>query len=164
LGWTGNVVTFQQYYGRLIGLMRLLANRRHNESMANRRVLGAFVAFWLSLALQPCAAAAIGDADCPHRPSEIEQPMEAVSDHCNPNSEAPTASVQSDCCEADEATVDGRLGQPDFKGDGKVPVAIPASDPIFAIQFDPTVGTANDPPDQTRLSIPLQILYCVYLI
>ena len=39
---------------------------------ARTRVFGLFVAVWVSLALQPCAVAAVSESDCPHCPSEIE--------------------------------------------------------------------------------------------
>lgn len=148
----------------MFGKMWKLTDKRYNEGSAKRRVLGVFVALWLSLGLQPCAVASIEDVDCPHCPTGQEQPMAAMGEHCDPQNGSAHSSAPSDCYEVEESAVDGRLGQVDFKDAGKVLVAIPSSEPFAAIRFDSCSSNVVDPPDQAVhvRPIPLYILYCVY--
>ncbi len=142
--------------------MRILTDKRHNVGTAKRRVLSVLVALWVSLGLQPCAVAAVGDVDCPQCPPEQEQPMAAMSEHCDPQGHSSFSSAPSDCYTLEESAVDGRLGKIDCKDDGKFSAAIPAGEPFVAIRFDTCSSNVVDPPDRAARPIPLYILYCVY--
>jgi hypothetical protein len=148
----------------MFGKMRKLTDKRYNEGTVKRRVLGVFVALWLSLGLQPCAVAAAGDVDCPHCPTEQEQSMAAMVEHCDPQNGSSYSSAPSDCYEVEESAVDGRLGQVDFKDAGTVLVAIPSSEPFASIRFDSCSSNVVDPPDRAARArpIPFHILYCVF--
>ena len=50
--------------------MKFTNNKRNSKGMASSRMLYAFLMLWVSLGIQPCAVAAVGDADCPHCPPE----------------------------------------------------------------------------------------------
>ncbi len=144
--------------------MRILTDKRHTVGTAKRRVLSVMVALWVSLGLQPCAMAAVGDVDCPQCPPEQEQPMAAVGEHCDPQGHPSFSSAPSDCYTLEESAIDGRLGKIDFKDDGKFSAAIPISEPFVAIRFDASSRNAVGPPGQAVRArpIPLHILYCVY--
>ncbi len=143
--------------------MRNLTDKRHDEGAAKRRGLAVFAALWISLGLQPCAMATVSDVDCPHCPAEQVQPMAAGSDHCEPQGESSSGTL-SDCFEAEESAVNGRLGQSDGKDAGKFSAAIPTGEPFLSIPFDICSNKAVDPPNQAVRArpIPLHILYCVY--
>lgn len=130
-----------------------------------RRMLGVMVALWVSLGVQPCAAAAVSDLDCPHCPPEQEQPQNAMHKHCDPvevvKTEAGVA-LTADCCEADEGALDARQGQLDLK-----PVSDGLAGPPTSLLTGPTLAavarqSVTVPPDWRPSPVPLHILYCVY--
>lgn len=144
-------------------MMSFLASTRGKRGAARRRVLGVFVAMWVSLGLQPCAVAAVSDVECPHCPPEHEHAMAAAHDHGHSNTESSGRGTQSACCEADDAAIDTRWGKIEDKDAGDFSAAIPASEPAISLRHDAYSGSAVDPPDRGRSSIRLHVLYCVYL-
>lgn len=151
-----------QYWCRL-GKMRLLNHMQLPRGTARRRVLGVVVALWVCLGIQPCAVAAVSDTGCPHRPTEQEHGMAAAHDHGAAKAEAPCLTMQADCCDAGQATIDSRLANHELKNAGDISVAISTSEPVFPVRLESCSESVVDPPDRAGTSIPFRVLYCVYL-
>ena len=143
-------------------------NQQHTRS-GKTRVLGLMVAVWVSLALQPCAVAAVSDEKCPHCPMEVEAVPAAIEDHCNPaattkeHDSKSYPSAHSECCDLDEGIVNVRVDTP---GDDDDITALPTCVPASQFRLGPCEepGNATGPPDPTGGSVPLHVLKCVYLI
>ncbi len=139
-----------------------------HSKRARTRLLGLFAAIWAGLVLQPCAIAAVAESDCPHCPPENEAAVVAVESHCNPAAEAmpdelPNCdSVQAECCDLDEGIVNVRVDTTGVDDDTPgLPTSVPASQPRLGPCEDP--GNAAGPPEPSGGSVPLHVLYCVYL-
>ena len=138
---------------------------RQRTTTATRKVLGLFVAAWVSLALQPCALATEAEHSCPHCPTESEAAPESAH-HRHHSGEAAKAadcsSMQADCCEFDEGIVSVRLDPPN--PDEQV-LALPPTIPGAGVW--PTLvqdfGNATGPPRPPAGRVPLHVLNCVYL-
>jgi len=130
-----------------------------------RSLFAGVVALWVCLGIQPCAVAAVSDADCPHCPPELPAPEPEQSSHCGGSAkaaDAPHIIAAEECCEADDGAVDGRTASADFK---------PAYDSA-AVLPDPgrlawTVARLPVTPSRAlslrRCSpLPLHKLHCVY--
>lgn len=133
------------------------------------RVFGLLVAVWVSLALQPCAVAAVSEHECPHCPTEVEAATAAIEDHCDPvrknkaDDGTSLPSAQSECCDVDDGIVNVRV---DTTGDNDNLIILPTSVPASQFRLGPCEesGHATGPPDATGGSVPLHVLKCVYLI
>lgn len=146
---------------------------KSKKTPANRFAALLF-AVWVSLAVQPCAIAAVSDHDCPHCPTEVESGAvhgahgsQKSHDHGSMgSSEAAVsemcASMQSDCCDNDESAVSARAVSPDLDAN---PVALPTCGPTWVDRPDPRQepAKATGPPVLPGGLISLQDLYCVYL-
>jgi hypothetical protein len=135
---------------------------------ARTRVFGLFVAVWVSLALQPCAVAAVSESDCPHCPPEIEAVDATMESHCNPAAKAthddlPNCdSVQAACCDLDKGIVSVRVDTTGVDDDNPgLPTSVPASHPSLGPCEES--GSAAGPPQAVGGSVPLHVLKCVYL-
>ena len=108
----------------------------------SRRGIAVLLAFWLNLALLPCAMA-------------LEVPDEG-HDCCPPTIEM----QQVDCCDLDDVTLDKRDGK--FEGSDDVPVTM--TDSAWpSLQTLSSNWQAVKPPDPGNHSPPLHELFCVYL-
>ena len=133
------------------------------------KFFGLLAAVWVSLALQPCAIAAVSDQECPHCPMEIETERAAYDDHCNPalvevaDERHYHPVVESDCCDVDEGIASVRV---DTSGDKDDATVVPADVPASQFRVSPRQKSvsASGPPGPTGTSVPLHILKCVYLI
>jgi hypothetical protein len=146
-----------------------LATFKQRQTPWARSVLGLFVVVWLNLALQPCAMAMGGDDDhdCPHCPPGHTQEHDG---HDMASIEAvghdmPCATVAADCSVLDDYNYDGRAVQLKVKdAPSDLPVALLPSEQFLADAQSNLVAYAppniNHPPGP---SLPLNILYCVYL-
>ncbi|MCH8895652.1 MAG: hypothetical protein IH927_05255 [Proteobacteria bacterium] len=137
-----------------------------------RRVLGLFVVAWLNLALLPCAMALgeMQESGCPHGAPAVSgeiPPLGADGSNDMHAGDASCCEVEtSRCAFLDDYKYDGRTVQikvKDAPGDlpvGIVPavVAIPVTDSVPAsLDFrDVSLRPGN--------RLPLNLLYCVYLI
>jgi len=134
--------------------------RRHSPG---RKVLGLFAAVWLNLALQPCTMAMEAGQDCPHCPPQHEQHMAGHHGHDTGKIKAPCDSLDADCGDPDNVSLDARGGQLKLKYVADMPVAIPtalqAFDPVTARAAVPHTG----PPGWSTRTTPLHVLHCVYL-
>jgi len=126
-------------------------------------VLGLFVAVWLNLALQPCAMALEVDHDCPHCPPAHEHEMASHHGHGGSKAEAPCASMQSQCGELDDVSLDGRTGQLKVKDVIELPVAVTYDLPAPAVAVARQIRYSTGPPHNGGVSPPLNVLFCVYL-
>lgn len=143
-------------------------NKQHSRT-ARARAFALLAAVWVSLALQPCAVAAVSDHECPHCPVEIVAESAPIRDHCNPavtdtaDNGAGSPSAQSDCCDLDDSIVNVRL---DTSGDDDGSIVLPTCVPASQFRLGPCEesGSATGPPDPTGGSVPLYVLKCVYLI
>jgi len=128
-----------------------------------RSILGLAAVLWLNMAVLPCAMAFQSAAMCLHCPPSDEPEVSAHHGHGEDQATASGATMQSDCCDQDEAKVDARVSKIEAK---------PASAVVFvtapAVAELPTGTTgqrqcATDPPGLSGSSPPLHVLFCVYL-
>ena len=137
--------------------------RRHRTARA-RRVTGAFLFVWLSLAMQPCVMALgmDGDHDCPHCPPPVEMMHHAGHDMAM--SEMPCA-TGDDCSPLDDFNYDGRTPQAKVKDVKLQPLAIVAIDnlePTFVVVGTVASRLAGIHPGGAPP--PRHKLFCVYRI
>ena len=108
----------------------------------SRKGVAVLFAFWLNLALLPCAMA-------------MEVPDEG-HDCCPPTIEL----QQSDCCELGDVALDSRDGSVDTPDD----LGFAAFDkPWQSLNTVTTRRWSEKPPDPAYRSPPLHKLFCVYL-
>ena len=123
---------------------------------------GALLAvMWLNMAITPCAMAfESDDHDCPHCPPAEEHAM--AGHHGHGEVERSCATMQSECCDLAEATVESRTEKSQFKSSSDI-VQIGA--PPLADLPSPMrrMVAAADPPDPPGVSPRLHVLNCVYL-
>jgi len=116
---------------------------------------------WLNMAAMPCAMAfESGDHDCPHCPPADEHEMAGHHGHAKEADRAGCATMQSDCCDAVEATLESRADKfrnlPDFAPSGTLLAADIRPRTLRSV-------TAVDPPDPPGAFRRLHVLHCVYL-
>lgn len=138
--------------------MTVLTHRQKRH----RRLLGVVVALWLSLGVQPCAIAAVGDLDCPHSPPAQDVAQTGMHAHHGASDASQPTGMASDCCETDEGALDARLAKLDLK-----PVGDHVTGPPASLITDLNLATFASyviaaPPERRRSPVPLHILYCVY--
>lgn len=136
---------------------------RPKPAALRRRVLGLLTVLWLNMAVLPCAMAFESAETCPHCPPADEHDMASHHGHDEPKAEPACATMQVECCDISEASIDSRGGKLQAK---------PASDVVFVMA--PPIAAlpvrtsgqrycATDPPDAPGVAPPLHVLYCVYL-
>ena len=142
--------------------MSIAATIEKRSQPRNRRVLGLIAAVWLNLAVQPCAMALEQEHDCPHCPPAHEHEMEMHHGSHEPQAESPCASMQVQCGEVDEFSVDGRSK---LKAKDLVdPTAILSHEYTELADRTPwKIQGSTDPPNCAFGSPPLHVLHCVYL-
>jgi len=114
---------------------------------------------WLNMAVAPCAMAfESADHDCPHCPPAEEHAM--AGHHGHGEVERSCATMQSQCCDLAEATVDTRNDN-----SRNSPDVVYISAPVVAnlSPAPPRITVAADPPDPPPASRRLHALNCVYL-
>ena len=123
---------------------------------------GALLAvMWLNMVITPCAMAfESDDHDCPHCPPAEEHSM--AGHHGHGKVERSCATMQSECCDLADATVESRPDKSQFKS---LPDIAPIGAAILADLLLPNYRavTAADPPDPPGPSQRLHVLNCVYL-
>lgn len=139
-----------------------------------RGILAIFAVAWLNLLIQPCAMAlgTLEDHDCPHCPPSHAESQPDHSMHSGhmagadtAAAEMPCATVATDCGEPDQLNFDGRsakLQLNDPPNDTAVAVA-PTTLPDAKLRpaaYPGWHGTRSPPPIE---SVPLNVIYCVYL-
>ena len=130
---------------------------------AARRNFGVLVVIWLNMAILPCAAASLVEHACPHCPPVEHAEMAAHHGQHQANTELTCASMQSQCCDLDEANVDVRSGKLKVKyvfDDTAMIVAAPLT--VSPVAERALVHDIH-PQNPRGSSTPLYILYCVYL-
>jgi len=123
---------------------------------------GALLAvMWLNMAITPCAMAFESeDHDCPHCPPAEEHAM--AGHHGHGEVERSCATMQSECCDLAEATVESRVEKNPFKSSSDLLlVSAPWFDDL-SLPDCRTIAVA-DPPDPPGASPRLHVLHCVYL-
>ena len=136
---------------------------RRSPAALRRKVLGLLTVLWLNMVALPCAMAFESSEPCPHCPPVAEHEMASHHGHGDADAQPSCATMQAECCDLAEASVNSRGSTPELK---------PASDvvnntaPTFArVPTSTTVlaGYACDPPDIAGSSPPLHVLFCSYL-
>lgn len=125
--------------------------------------MGLLTVLWLNMAVLPCAMAFESDTSCAHCPPADEHDITSHHSHSEVQVDPTCATLRSQCCDLEQASVDARGGKIDIKPPSEV-VFITA--PVIATVPNRTSGRvrrASDPPDIYGSSPPLRILYCVYL-
>lgn len=133
-----------------------------------RKVFGLLLALWVSLAIQPCAVAAVSEHDCPHCPTEIEAAPESQHHHGHAASANETGqaadcgATQADCCELVEGIASVRVDSPE--PDDEIPAITSAPPPgvLDAPRARPALAVPL--PQLVAARVPLHIIKCVYLI
>ena len=143
--------------------MKFTNNKHNSKGTVSSRMLYVLLALWVSLGIQPCAVAAVSDADCPHCPPEETFAIAPENDHCGGGAEqAFDATASNECCDADDGAIDTRYSTVDLKDLHDVAAAPPSAVGTpwsrRTIENFPVV----DPPDQRLSRVPLYILNCVY--
>ena len=76
---------------------------------------------------------------------------------------APCASLQAQCGDLDEISIDNHAGQLKVKDTAEQPVVAVAVIPEFQLYAGRNSIVSVDPPDQSTHAQALHVLYCVYL-
>ncbi len=119
------------------------------------------VVMWLNLVVTPCAMALDSDDhDCPHCPPAEEHGM--AGHHGHGEVERSCATMQSDCCDLAEATVETRTEKSASKNSPDLVQVVAPAYVDLLLQNDRIVAAA-DPPDPPGVSPRLHVLNCVYL-
>ena len=147
--------------------MTISTDKNRNVSRT-RKALGLMLAVWVSLAVQPCAVAAVSTEQCPHCPVPVETTPEPERNHCGStvttNEETVScASAQAECCDVEEGIVNLRIAASDLdEGDNVLTTSVP----VPHLYHGPCEesGNATGPPEASGGSVPLHVLKCVYLI
>ena len=144
------------------------AGQRRTVSGA-RNVLGLLLSLWVSLAIQPCAVAAVSEHSCPHCPTGIEAAPDSQHHHGHSQSHdaagasAECDSMQAGCCEIDDGIVATRTDSPEFDDNVvAIPTAAPPPGAIDVPYAEPELAVPLPVP--AGRSVPLHIVKCVYLI
>jgi len=116
--------------------------RRQSNGLVPRKGITMLLAFWLNLALLPCAMA-------------LESP-ENKHDCCPPTIEL----QQSDCCELEAAAIDNRDGKFEQQNDS---IAVSIDTAWQSLQTLGSPMRDARPPDPVDHSPALHKLFCVYL-
>ena len=143
--------------------MRQIVTTRRKQATVTSRLLGIAVIFWLNLAVQPCAMAFSNDHDCPRCPPAQEDSMAAHHGHTGDQANAGCDSLEADCGDVSDFSVDGRQSQNKLKDKADLVLAVPVSLPEVSLDPIGFSTTAADPPRPAGSSRRLHILHCVFL-
>ncbi len=130
---------------------------------AARRNFGVLVVMWLNMAILPCAAANMSDLTCPHCPPTAHAEMAAHHGQHQAVTKPACASMQSQCCDLDEANVDNRSGKLKVKDAFDDTAMIVAAPLVVSPVAERALVHDIHPQILGGRSTPLYILYCVYL-
>lgn len=120
----------------------------------------------LCLGLQPCALAALGDAECPHGAAAHAESTDALHEHHAQGGvaeKADCATAKPSCCAADDGAVDGRASFSKFKDGGQIALLLPAAERDL---WQRSSGSPEPYPDRVEVRAsgpPLHKRFCVYL-
>jgi hypothetical protein len=134
-----------------------------------RNVFGLLLALWVSLAIQPCAMAAVSEHDCPHCPAEIEAADDSGHHHDHGAAQggagmsAECDSATADCCDLEDRIVGVRVALPDFDDGDSVMLMSVAPPGVLDVPRAPPELAVPLPQVSGRF-VPLNIVNCVYLI
>jgi len=140
-----------------------MVTTRRKQATVTSRLLGVAVVLWLNLAVQPCAMAFASDHDCPHCPPPQEDLMAAQHGHHGDEANAGCDSLEADCGDVSDFSVDGRQSQNKLKDKADLVLAVPACLPAASLDPIGFSTTAADPPRPAVSSRRLHILHCVFL-
>jgi len=136
-----------------------------HQGSKRRSLLAGIVVLWVCLGIQPCAVAAVSDADCPHCPPELPEPEPEQASHCGGNAtatEAPHVVLAEECCEADDGAVDGRPPSFEFKPVYDTLAALPDFGHLRWADGRAPVSPAGGLSLRRCPPISLHKLHCVY--
>ena len=145
-----------------------ISTDKNRKVSRTRKALGLMLAVWVSLAVQPCAVAAVSTEECPHCPVPAETTPEPERNHCgsivtSSEETVSCASAQAECCDVEEGIVSLRIESSDLDEGNNV---LPTSVPVPHLYHGPCEesGNATGPPEPSVGSVPLHVLKCLYLI
>ena len=145
-----------------------ISTDKNRKISRTRKALGLVLAVWVSLAVQPCAVAAVSTEECPHCPVTAESTSEPERSHrgsivTTVEETVSCVSAQAECCDVEEGIVNFRIESSDLdEGNNVLPTSAPASHPRLGPCEES--GNAAGPPEPSGGSVPLHVLKCVYLI
>lgn len=147
--------------------MKMFATNRQRSSTAARRGLGVLVLLWLNLVLTPCAMALGAEHACDHLPAKGMESMQEMAGHHEHGVEhqaPPCDSVQAECCDIVDITVDTRKDSKSLQAQadsGAMSLAsgYTALQDVRSARF----VVAADPPDPPHAHVPHHVIFCVYL-
>ena len=146
-----------------------LVTIQQRQAPLARRVLGLFVAVWLTMALQPCAMAFgdVNDDGCLHCPAAHSEEISSHSAHAADQPELSALPYETDASQCGFAS--------DFNYDGRVlkvkdsPTDVPTNivPSLAVIPLEKNLPALPDIADSSCLPGDpqrLNVFYCVYLI
>jgi len=145
---------------------RTMANWR--PQAMTRSVWALLAVLWLNMAVLPCAMAfESDDHDCPHCPPADEHQMGGHHGHAKreatQQAEASCATMQSQCCDIVDASVDTRSKKSDVRDSSDLEYCAVSSVPEFSVWPAAHYVGAADPPWPPDNFPPRHVLFCVYL-
>ena len=143
-------------------MFRPIAARRKPAAL-RRKVLGLLTVLWLNLAVLPCAMAFESAETCPHCPPADEHEMASHHGHGDVEARPACATVQVDCCDPSEASIDTRGGKLEARPASEVVFVMAPPIAALPVRSPGQRYCATDPPDAPGVAPPLHVLYCVYL-
>ena len=140
------------------------ATAQSRSSSRTRNVWGLLAVLWLNMAVLPCAMAFESEHDdCAHCPPALEDEMAAHHGHHKEHANESGATMQSECCELEDASIDIRGSNLKIKPFSEVAFI---SEPVIAVVPKRSTGLlkwASDPPEIIASSPTPHVLFCVYL-
>jgi len=143
-------------------MFRQIAARRKPAAL-RRKVLGLLTVLWLNMAVLPCAMAFESAETCPHCPPADAHEMASHHGHGDAEARPACATVQVECCDLDEASVDTRGGKLEAKPASEIVFVTAPRIAALPVRTSGQRYCATDPPDAPGVAPPLHVLYCVYL-
>jgi len=136
---------------------------RSRFAARRRSVLGLAAVLWLNMAALPCAMAFQSADLCVHCPPPDEHEPAAHHGHGTDQTGPTGATMQSDCCDLEDAKADSRVNKLEAKPVSAVVFVTAPATVELPTRIAGQRHCAADPPGLRGTSPPLHVLFCVYL-
>jgi len=137
---------------------------RSRSAGLTRGVWGLLAVLWLNMAVLPCAMAfESGDHDCVHCPPALAHEMASHHGHGEKHTNESAATIQSECCDLEEASIDIRGSNLKIKPPSEVAFISESAIAVLPARSNGQLNWASDPPEIIGSSPSPHVLFCVYL-
>jgi hypothetical protein len=143
-------------------MFRITAARRKPDAL-RPKVLGLLTVLWLNMAVLPCAMAFESSETCPHCPPAAEHDMAPQHEHSEVKVQPDCATVQVECCDYAEISVETRGLKLEAKPASEAVIASAPPIAVVPVQTSAQRFCTADPPGACGGAPPLHVLHCVYL-